>query len=90
MLMGDIRSLEYMAHINPESLLKQDENGWKPIHLAAFVGHMDVVQLLLKHGASLTDKTTSGHNLLELAWESPYVGDDHELLRFLRAREIEL
>lgn len=86
-MFGDIRSLEYMAHLNPGLMVQPDDNGWQPIHLATYVGYLDVVQLLLEKGATLKDKTISGHDVLDLAWQSPYVTDDHELMKFLRKRK---
>lgn len=40
-----------------------------PLHAAAFAGHIDCVQLLLAHNASVDDVDQSGHSALIMAAE---------------------
>ena len=44
-----------------------DSGGWTPLHLAAGLGHADVVRLLLGHGARTEARNRVGHTPLELA-----------------------
>lgn len=44
-----------------------DKNQQTPLHLAARNGHADVVKFLLKNGAKIAQRTSSGDNCLDLA-----------------------
>jgi len=44
-----------------------DSGGWTPLHLAAGLGHADVVRLLLGHGARTEARNRVGHTPLDLA-----------------------
>lgn len=37
------------------SVLKKDENGWQPLHYAAYYSHPEVLQLLIAHNATSTE-----------------------------------
>ena len=52
----DLRDSEELVASNVHSY--KDEDGWEPIHFAAFGGHLDILQTLLEDGtqADVTDK----------------------------------
>ena len=83
-----MRALEYIAHHNPDDLLKVDYNGWRPVHEAVYKGDLEALQFLLEHGASIHDRVVrednlEGPNVLELAKQSPAVSMEHPVMRFL-------
>ena len=41
--------------------------GWSPVHLAALHGHVSTLNILIKHGASLTKLNYAGDNALHVA-----------------------
>ncbi len=64
-------------------LHKKDGNGWQPIHEAARGGHVDVVEMLILHGANVNERVNfgSGQTVLGLALESH--GRDHPMIDYL-------
>ncbi|CAB9517636.1 Ankyrin Repeat [Seminavis robusta] len=91
---GDIRTLEYLAYSNPQSLLDKDSNGWTPLHEAArhAADNLDIVDFLLRHGANLQERTgtdqhddnKNGKLPLEIARE--FLGKDHPTTVYLISR----
>ena len=51
-------------------------NGWVPLHGAAFTGHMEVVELLLANGANMNAKNEDG--------DTPLVYAEGEIADLLR------
>ncbi|KAH6827626.1 hypothetical protein C2S53_015966 [Perilla frutescens var. hirtella] len=50
-----------------------DQNGWTPLHRAAFKGHLESVRLLLSHGARVDSVDGSGYTPLLRAVEAGHV-----------------
>lgn len=65
----------------------KDYNGWRPIHEAVYRGDLETTQFLMEHGSSIHDRIGKGHDngpdVLELARQSPFVTEDHELWPYL-------
>lgn len=87
---GDVNSIAEHAITNKEWLHQKDENGWQPIHEAARGGHLEVVQLLVDHGANINERTNfgEGSSVLELALDNH--GRDHPLFLYLEDLGAEL
>ena len=67
---GSIEVVQFLLETTCEVNLQnyQDPNkGWTPLHYAADKGHFDICQLLLKHGANLSQQTISGATPLHKA-----------------------
>jgi ankyrin repeat protein len=70
---GDLKQVKALLQNNPELVnAKAEKSGWTPLHLAAFVGKLEIAKLLIAHGADvnavyddeltpLEDKTTPLH-----------------------------
>ena len=66
----------------------KDYNGWRPIHEAVYRGDLETVQFLIENGASIHDRIGKGHHddgpdILEIARQSPIVGEGHEVWQYL-------
>ncbi|CAN6451172.1 unnamed protein product [Victoria cruziana] len=59
---------QYMAQ--GASVDSRDQNGWTPLHRAAFKGRIDVVQFLIDQGAQLDLLDDSGYTPLDCATEA--------------------
>lgn len=81
---GDVDTIsQFASSTEKKHLLHQkDKNGWMPIHEAARGGHVDVVKLLVEHGADINSRTHegTGHTPMALAVESH--GLEHELVEY--------
>jgi hypothetical protein len=62
-----------------------DENGWQPLHEAARAGHLDVVQLLLEHGAPINHRTNYGKGGSALFYALEQHGEDHPVVQLLQS-----
>jgi ankyrin repeat protein len=59
--LGDVESLKALAAENKRALHTKDPNGWQPIHEAVRGGHMEALELLVKHGADINAVTNNGY-----------------------------
>jgi hypothetical protein len=68
----------------------KDSHGWQPIHEAARGGHLDIVQLLVEHGADINERTNfgEGESVIELVLDTH--GHEHPLFGFLESLGAEL
>jgi len=63
---GDIKSLTSLAS-NGQLINEKNENGWSPIIVAAFMGHIEVIKFLLSLGADINDRNYKGTTTLMYA-----------------------
>jgi len=54
--------LEHSADVNA-----RDDDGWTPLHFAAYNDHVDVAELLLRHGADAGARDNEGLTPLDVA-----------------------
>jgi len=71
---GDVETLLHIIE-NPQHrkdmIHEHDENGWLPIHEAARGGHTEIIEVLLKHGVNINERTEfgEGQSVLNLAYD---------------------
>ena len=63
---------------------KQTKFGWKPIHVASFMGHLDIVKIIISNEGGIDDTTKTGFTPLALAIQN---GQNHvaDYLRSINA-----
>lgn len=83
-LSDDVEMLSHLAVYAPEMLFEPDDNGWHPLHDAVLKGNVQVVKLLLDHGANINQQTDDNENPLSIAVDNH--GEDHEMTKFLLER----
>ena len=81
---GKLHVLKAMHDRKPELLHKQDENGWTPMHEAARGGQREVLEYLVKSGASINGRTNDGRGATPLWWAEFMFDANHPAVRFLR------
>jgi len=64
---GDVEKVKALLKGNSDLVFSKDTNGWTPLHIAAYNGHKDVVELLLANKAEVNAKDNSGVTPLHLA-----------------------
>lgn len=79
---GAVMTLEQEILKRQDIVNARDENGWTPLHEGARGGHLDVVKLLVKHGADKDAKTHSSGGT-PLWWAKRSLGADHPVIDFL-------
>ncbi|KAL7550513.1 hypothetical protein ACHAWF_013732, partial [Thalassiosira exigua] len=79
---GDVDTIADFAKKDKDLLRRKDNNGWQPIHEAARGGHVDVVRMLVEHGADVNERANfgEGSSVLELAMENH--GEGHPLVDY--------
>jgi len=83
-IQGNVMEVEARASDNPEYLHEADVNGWTVLHEAVRVGKLEMVKLLLAHGADKDLLTKTGVSPLNIARE--YLQPtEHELIQFLES-----
>jgi len=50
---GDLHRVEQLLAEDPRLIGFMSHDGWTPLHLAAFFGHVDVAEFLVEHGADM-------------------------------------
>ncbi|RVE57211.1 hypothetical protein OJAV_G00214010 [Oryzias javanicus] len=55
---GDVKELQDLATSSPVSLLKENKDGWIPVHDAAFCGQTECLKIIMKAHPGLVDKRT--------------------------------
>lgn len=80
---GDVDTIAQFASSEKHLLHQTDKNGWMPIHEAARGGHVDVVMLLVEHGADINARTHSGEGSSPLNLAVENHGLEHELVEYL-------
>lgn len=61
---GDVEGLEEVLAVLEDVVNKKDSNGWTPLHEGARAGHLKVVEMLIKNGADINEKTNFGETPL--------------------------
>jgi hypothetical protein len=64
-LTTSVKRLLSIRNIN--KYVKDDWNGWTPLHDAAYNGHVEIVRLLLQNGAELNARSNEGSTPLHIA-----------------------
>jgi len=64
---GDLARVLELIIVDPSVVRQQDNDGWTPLHLAAYHGHTSVVQALITAGADPSIVNRDGLNPLWLA-----------------------
>lgn len=80
-MQGDVEGLTEVLDLLEGIVNKKDSNGWTPLHEGARGGHLEVVELLVKNGANLNEKSHNGET--PLYWAKKEHGDDHDVVKFL-------
>ena len=62
----------------------QDENGWSPLHHAAYNSFLDVLEILLEKGADITKENSRGHTALYMAQEISTEKDREKVIAVLK------
>ncbi len=57
--LGDVVALRNAIENDDDSRVLRSSDGWTPLHLAAYFGHVDAVTLLIDHGAPLDALSTN-------------------------------
>ncbi|WP_337171730.1 ankyrin repeat domain-containing protein [Gemmatimonas aurantiaca] len=57
--LGDVTALRSAIENDDDARVRRSSDGWTPLHLAAFFGHVDAVALLIDHGAPLDALSTN-------------------------------
>lgn len=69
---------------NPRLVAERSHDGWTPLHLAAFFGHLELVRLLLDGGASML--TISNNNEANLPINAAAAGRRNAVVQLLVER----
>jgi len=64
---GDLDVVRRCLDAHPDSLDAQDTDGVTPLHAAAYMGQLEVVEYLIGLGAQLDQQTTYGNTALGYA-----------------------
>ena len=74
---GDLRSVTQLLNNNSSMVnIRSDSNGWRPLHVAVYYNHKEVVETLIRYGANINEVDNFGrtplflaaqHNRLEIA-----------------------
>lgn len=78
---SNAQKFEEAIRKNPEAIHEADANGWTVLHESARSGRLEIVKLLLEHGADKNLITKTGVTPLNIARE--YLREDHELIEYL-------
>jgi prolyl 4-hydroxylase len=81
---GDAKNLEAEIKKKKHLVNAKDENGWTPLHEGARGGHLEVVKLLIDHGAD-KDAQTFGVGGSPLWWAKKSHPANHPVVTFLES-----
>ena len=74
---GDIETVRNLLRKDPELINAKNSEGGTPLMMATF-GHIDIIKLLLEHGADLNTVGQDGTALHLAVWE-----DQEEIVQFV-------
>lgn len=66
-LIGDVRALEELSRHGADLTVRESKNGGTLLHIAAFNGHLEVVQLLVRAGVPVNARDKDGWTALSQA-----------------------
>ncbi|XP_067653296.1 ankyrin repeat domain-containing protein 50-like [Haliotis asinina] len=69
---GHFDVVKYLLSLNSVDINSRGVSNRTPVMVAAYEGHKDVVELLVKHGADMSLTSRFGNNILYLACEQGY------------------
>ncbi len=81
---GNVETLMHIIQNERIDMVHEtDGNGWLPIHEAARSGHVEIVQILIEHGADVDSRTEwgEGHSVLNIATQ--YHEEDSSIIQYL-------
>jgi prolyl 4-hydroxylase len=81
---GGVKELEEQLKRKESLVNAKDENGWTPLHEGVRGGHIEVVRLLVEHGADFNAKTY-GNGGSALWWAKQQHTPDHPIVTFLES-----
>ena len=80
---NDVDALRQALQIKPEFVTHKDDNGWEPLHEAAFRGHLEALHLLLhEYNVDVNTRTQNGATAL---WWARKLPKDHPVVTTLKA-----
>jgi ankyrin repeat protein len=80
---GELAKLKIMIKNNPALVASKDKYDQTPLHLAAFAGRKDVVELLLANKSDVNAKSSSGETPLHVA----VMRNNKEIVKLLLANK---
>ncbi|XP_008416914.1 ankyrin repeat domain-containing protein 13A [Poecilia reticulata] len=81
---NDYRKLEQQIRLQQNDIEAVDPRGRTPLHLAVSLGHLELVRVLLKHGASVTKENAKHWTVLQ---EAVSTGDPEMVQLVLQRRD---
>ena len=84
---GDVDVVRSILHVYPQLHKFQDRHGNTPLHMSSANGHVEVTEVLLKHGAVVTVKNNAGNTPLH--WASTN-GHDATVQALLMGQQVDV
>lgn len=81
---NDYRKLEQQIRLQQHDIEAVDPRGRTPLHLAVSLGHLELVRVLLRHGASVTKENAKNWTVLQ---EAVSTGDPEMVQLVLQRRD---
>src|SRR6266478_6653961 len=72
-LSGHLEIVEWLLSRSANTNVREDQNGWVPLHSAAWFGHIEVSRLLLQYKVDNNPQSSDGSTPLHEALEAGYV-----------------
>lgn len=77
-------AIKKLQKTDKEALLAPDRNGWKPIHEASRAGNTKIVEILIKEGADVNERTNGGTGGTPLWWAQQLFEEAHPVVQLLQ------
>jgi len=79
---GDLKAIQHLAKVAPETLTKRDNNGWQPLHDAVRFGDKAIVQYLIEE-AGISPFTLTKNEETPLVLAKYFHPKTHEVVQYL-------